>query len=74
MDKFPRYDKYPNPYASPAPYSIERCTECDVVSGLKGRIWQRFICLNCFENSLDRELSNDELQLSYTGFIGRVYL
>lgn len=74
MDKFTRYDRYPNPFASPAPYSIEECTECGLRTGLKGNIWQRFICLHCFERALDKtDLTALELQESYSGFIGTVY-
>lgn len=48
MEKHNEYNKYPNKYASPAPYDISKCMECGKPTKQIGYEWHGILCKKCF--------------------------
>ena len=72
MSKFPRYDIYPNMYASPAPYDASVCCDCGDKTGLTGSSWKNMYCIDCFTSEMD-EHDNENIEVMYKGYVGILY-
>lgn len=73
MEKHTKYNKYPNEYASPAPYDISRCMQCDKDTKQTGYQWNGILCKKCFSTVYYELIKNSKQTVKecYKFYIGK---